>query len=135
MTQSAENWIAILDAARAGDIQRVRELLHAGTDPNCPDILSGHTPLHYAIHTDNLALVELLLDSGADIEHSNNNTHSTPLESAVISQRIDMVRLLLDRGAKSNVGVYPDGKPLIDVARDESTSEIVALLAANGRPT
>ena len=118
-----------------GDVDRVRELLDAGTDPNCPDVFSGHTPLHNAIGSDNVALVELLLNRGADIEHSNNNTHSTPLESAVISHRIDMVRLLLDRGAKSNIGVYPDGQPLINIARDESTPEIVALLAAHGRPT
>lgn len=127
--------MAILDASRAGDVARVRELLDAGTDPNSPDIFSGHTPLHFALGTNNVALVELLLDHGADIEHSSNNTHSTPLESAVISRRIEMVQLLLDRGAKSDVGVYPDGQPLIDVARDESTPEIVALLAAHGRPT
>ena len=135
LTESAENWIAILDASRTGDIDRVRKLIDAGTDLNCSDVFSGHTPLHNAIGTDNVALVELLLDSGADIEHSNNNTHSTPLECAVVSHRIDMVRLLLDRGAKSDIEVYPDGQPLIAVARDESTPEIVALLATHGRPT
>ena len=135
MTESVENWIAILDASRAGDVDRVRELLDAGTDPNCPDVFSGHTPLHYALATDNVALVELLLNGGAGIEHSNNNTHSTPLESAVISHGINMVRLLLSRGAKSDVTVFPDGQQLIDVARIESTPEIVALLVPQSRPT
>jgi len=134
LTDATDNWIAIVDASRAGDLTRVQSLLDAGRDPDSADILSGQTPLHYAIGSGNTLLVELLPDAGADIEHSNNNSQSTPLTSAVFSQRIDMVRILLERGANSRIGVYPDGQSLIDAAREESTPEIVVLLSAHGRP-
>ena len=134
MVDTAENWIAILNASRAGDLERVRQLLALGTSVDSPDILSGYTPLHNAISSGNVALVELLLDAGANIEHSENTVYITPLSTAVFSHRTEMVRVLLDRGADPNVGVYPDGKPLIDAARTESTTAIVNLLVTHSRP-
>ena len=132
---TAENWIGILDAARDGDIDRVRSFLDAGAEPDSPDILSGYTPLHNAISSGNVALVELLLDSGADVEHSKNTVYATPLTTAVLSRRPEMVRLLLARGADAGITVYPDDRPLIDVARKEANTEVVGLLEAHGRPT
>jgi ankyrin repeat protein len=127
LDSAAENWIAILEASRAGDAKRVRELLDLGTHPDSPDIFSGHTPLHHAITANNLEIVNLLLDAGADVNHRNNNTASTPLELAVVSLRTEMVRALVSRGANLN----PDGNSIIDVARQESTPEIVKILELN----
>jgi len=124
LTTDTDNWIAILDASRDGDVKRVRELLELGTCPDAPDIFSGHTPLHRGIAADNIEIVNLLINAGADVNHRNNNTGSTPLECAIVAQRLPIVRALLERGAI----LTPDGISLLDVARRESTPEIAAIL-------
>lgn len=129
MNTDANNWIEILSASRDGDVQRVRELLELGTCPDSPDVFSGHTPLHRATIANNIEIVNLLLDAGADVNHRNNNTATTPLECAVVAQHLPIVRALLDRGAM----LIPDGISIVDVARQESTPEIVAILEQHSR--
>src|SRR5882724_6409245 len=53
------------NAARAGDLQRVRSLLAAGASVTERDSLGG-TPLHDAAWGGDVAIVQLLLDKGAD---------------------------------------------------------------------
>ena len=129
MTVNAENWIALLDASRDGDVTRVRELLELGTYADCPDIFSGHTPLHHAIVANSVEIVALLLDAGADVNHRNNNTGTSPLECAIIARRQRMIHVLLDRGAD----LTPDGKSMLKVAREESTPEIAVVVAQYSR--
>jgi hypothetical protein len=54
----------LVDAAKNGDANAVRSLLKSGADPNqaAPD---GSTAVHWAVHGDNLAMLNALLDAGA----------------------------------------------------------------------
>ena len=72
MTEAADNWLSLLDAARAGDTPTVRRLIAAGTDPNCRDILSGYTALHQAATAGHLDVVRLLVEAGAEITDRRN---------------------------------------------------------------
>lgn len=61
--------ISIWDAARAGDIEAVREHVASGTELNGPDESNPlkQTPLHCAVESAKKAVAELLLAKGADI--------------------------------------------------------------------
>ena len=54
----------LVDAARNGDLGAVSSLLKGGADPNeaAPD---GSTAVHWAVHRDNLEILNALLAAGA----------------------------------------------------------------------
>jgi len=94
---------ALLAVAAEGDYLEVaRELLEAGVLPNAdPDWLDDPpsvTPLDYAVRTDDLPLVELLLRKGA----SAGDFRSEP--PIIYTGNVQMVRLLLKYGAKLEAG-------------------------------
>ena len=100
------------DAALEGDVERVRQLLDQGADPNRKNA-TGYTPLQLAARSGRSASVEALLDAGAelDVRDSHGNT---PLGMSMFSTTGDAVAtvgLLLERGAdpdsKNNAGETP----------------------------
>src|ERR1700736_4466342 len=72
------------NAARAGDVERVKALLAAGADVNLRDSLGG-TALHDAAWAGDKTIVTLLLDHGADVNARHMESSSTPLQYAVIT--------------------------------------------------
>ena len=81
--------IELFNASPGGDHEFVRGLLDMGADPNAPD-RHGWTPLMFAVLSDDLETVEMLLDEGADPEPGIDVAHG--LDGC--DQNI--VRLLLD---------------------------------------
>ncbi len=75
-----------------------------------------------------------LLESTIGAERGGDAVHEadwqTPLAFAVLRNQTTAVRLLLERGARVDVA-DGDGRSLIDIARTESTAEIVELLDAD----
>ena len=61
---AAEVDVRLLAAAKAGDEAAVRVALADGADVTAPE-KDGTTPLHWAVHADAPAIVELLLAAGA----------------------------------------------------------------------
>lgn len=87
----------IHNAARTGNLNRVRELLNQGAPVNARNE-HGWTPLHYAANTGRLSIVQELLKHGA---HVNPRTISgfTPLHWAAHTGRPQVVHALLKAGA------------------------------------
>ncbi|MXY57412.1 MAG: ankyrin repeat domain-containing protein [Gammaproteobacteria bacterium] len=77
-----------------------------------------------------------LLESTIGAERGGDEAHEadwqTPLAFAVLRRRVAAARLLLDRGARVDVA-DSEGRSLIDIARDDSTAEIVELLSRPSR--
>src|SRR5437870_507107 len=72
----------IHDAAKAGDVEKVKALLKANPESvSSKDVLDGWTPLHWAAHESHKEVSEVLLACGANANLADN-TWVTPLHIA-----------------------------------------------------
>ena len=119
----------LVQAARSGNIQGIRELLDRGANPNIKDDY-GTTALMVASIKDRVEIVELLLNRGAvpDIQDDDGDT---ALTLASEFGRTEIVRLLLDRGADPNIRDRYGNTALIKASYRGHT-EIVRLLLDHG---
>mmetsp|Transcript_14843 Transcript_14843/g.20722 ORF Transcript_14843/g.20722 Transcript_14843/m.20722 type:complete len:269 (-) Transcript_14843:70-876(-) len=87
-----------LEAAKKNDLNRVKELLDAGTDVNLSDYDSGNSALHLACANGAKQTMELLVERGANV-NAQNSQMKTPLHM-LISKRYDQMAFwLVKRGA------------------------------------
>merc|ERR1712048_1398443 len=88
-----------LNAAYAGDLSTVRNLLESKVDPEIRVRIKGNnTALNFACRNGNLELVRFLLDSRADV-NARNDFAETPLMVAANRARAAVCRTLFDYGA------------------------------------
>jgi ankyrin repeat protein len=119
------------EAASAGDVDRVRQLLDAGAkaDDLSPD---GFSPLHYAAFFGHDALAKELIERGATLDcHAKNDMSVTPLHSALAGRHNGVARALIDAGADVNAVQHGGWTPLHAAAQHGDT-EMVDLLLLNG---
>lgn len=97
------------EAARVGDLARLRALLASGADANATNAC-GSTVLHAAASWSDLAAAEILIGHGADL-HARDWEGDTPLHIAAAFGDKAILGLLLDRGAdihgRNDVGWTP----------------------------
>ena len=121
------------EASAVGDVDRLRELLDGGADPNefAPD---GFTPLTLAAFFKRPAAVRLLLDRGADVHQRarHEQIQVLPIHSAAADGgSVEIVRALLDAGADVNA-TQPGGFRAIDAAKQDGNEELERLLLDRG---
>ena len=96
---------ALHKAVRAGDADRVRELLDAGADVNVRNSSKQRlqwTSLHYAAYYGHREIAEILISREADLD-AEDPYYSTPLYLAAEQGRREIVKFLISKGAKVNV--------------------------------
>jgi ankyrin repeat protein len=91
----------LISAARSGNVERIRELVRSGADPNERGGVNDWTPLMHAVHKAQHGSAKALLAVGADPNAFGGD--STPLIMAAGYGDAEMVRLLLDGGAKPRI--------------------------------
>jgi ankyrin repeat protein len=114
----------IHDAARAGDLAKVKALLEK--DPSLVRAVdaSGMTPLHLAAARDRSDVVAFLLAKGAPLE-ARDILDATPLWTwALEGQSFRTAELLLDKGADINAWRKEQGSPIMILATRGAESEI-----------
>jgi ankyrin repeat protein len=89
----------------------VKKLLRAGANVNAPD-KDGHTALHFAPGTGNVALVQLLLGGGANVRAQSTDGY-TALHAAAVQREVRIVELLLAAGADVNARTKDNVTPLM----------------------
>lgn len=125
---SAASAAEIHDAARAGDLARVRALVE--NDPGVVQSVdaSGATPLHHAAASNRTEVVAYLLEKAAAVDQ-RDAVGRTPLWlCADRGSSVDTAKLLLDKGADPNavgtglgrsspflMAVNRGGEPLVDL--------------------
>ena len=130
--------VDIIQSRENGDIQRVRELLDSGVDPNFQNRF-GTTALMMASAWGYTEIVRLLLEKGADpnIQSRNrffNNFGDTALMFATLEGETETVRLLLENGANPNI-INNNGDTALSLALRNGHADIVELLERHIRST
>lgn len=126
---------ALAQAAEAGNVALVAELIEQTPDlVNCASS-QGWTPLHMAAHAGQGPVVEFLLAHGADVNTpAMNDLHNTPILWAVVAGQTEMVALLLAHGADVNAPNSAGATPLHKAAI-HGDSQLVRLLLDHGART
>ena len=89
---------AVAEAARQGDLDRVRTLLAQRNDVNIP-LGDGMTALHWAAERGDAAMASALLKAGAKVTPTTRNGGYTPLHIAARAGNGAVVQALLAAGA------------------------------------
>ena len=122
----------LVEAARSGDLERVRALLglSAAVDAQAVD---GMTALHWAVQRDAAEMTALLLAAGADVARTNRYG-VTPLTLASTNGNVATVDRLLAAGADANTRLAGGETVLMTAARTGNVEVIDALLAGGADP-
>ena len=94
------------------------------------DTYSG-TPLHLAIFTGDLTIVQILLDAGASLHLRTEKYGYDPLDIAVMTGQAEVLQLLLDSGANA-AAAAPDGSTALHRAAALQRASIAKQLIASG---
>jgi ankyrin repeat protein len=125
---AAERGSALIDAARDDDAAGVRTLV-GKTDVNVR-AADGTTALHWAVHRDNLAIVDLLVRAGADVK-AVNRYGVAPLVLACENGTAAVIERLLQAGADAKT-TQPNGEPCIMTAARGGSVDAIKALVAHG---
>ncbi|MFM7807083.1 MAG: ankyrin repeat domain-containing protein, partial [Planctomycetota bacterium] len=121
---------ALVTAARAGDIDRVKKALDEGSNVNAPDSAGGRTALHWAAKEGHVAVVQLLLSKGAEV-NVKDRAGKSPLCIAAENGKADVRKVLLDAKSDVNMTDRMGDTPLVWSAA-LGTPETVTLLIDSG---
>lgn len=106
-------------AVMAKNIEKVRELLQQGADPNKEDHWN-RTPLF--VVWNNVEIARLLLEAGADVNHVDKDGE-TPLWKAVRNGFPELVKLYLENGADPN-HLLRNGLSLLEFSQLQINKEL-----------
>ncbi|MCY3842818.1 MAG: ankyrin repeat domain-containing protein, partial [Acidobacteria bacterium] len=119
----------LIDAIRVADAAGVRVAIERGADVVAADP-DGTTPLHWAAHSDEPAIVELLLAAGAEPQAANRYG-VRPISLACTNGNVAIVELLLDAGADPDTALAEGETALMTAARTGAL-DVVRLLLDRG---
>jgi ankyrin repeat protein len=125
-TSFAADAPTLVDAARDGNVAAVRSLLKGGADPN-QTAADGSTAVHWAVHRDDLGMLNALLDAGAKPD-AVTRYRIAPLTLAAQNGNAAIVERLLDAGAHPDTASEEGQTALMTAARNGSVATVRALL-------
>jgi ankyrin repeat protein len=114
----------LLEAARRGELARVKELLAMGANIEA-QTRHGITPLYYAAWSGHAEVVRYLASRGAKLDVSDTFYKMPAYAAALNKGRTEAVKALIEAGLK-------DPWELLAMAASRGNKEIVALLLARG---
>jgi ankyrin repeat protein len=116
----------LLADAKSGDTSAAIALIDHGADVNVPSS-DGTTALMWAVHRDDVALVDRLLKAHADVK-TVNSYGATALTEAAVYGDTGVIKKLLSAGADANVAGADGQTPLMIVARTSNVDAAEALV-------
>lgn len=120
---------SLIDAAAAGDLEKVGHLLASGQPIDSRDA-EGDTALTTASAKGNFEMVRFLLEKGADIE-AKCNAGNSPICAAAGKGHTDILALLLENGADPNACNHRGYSPLL-LAAYNGVADCVNILLEHG---
>jgi ankyrin repeat protein len=119
----------IHDAAKAGDLEKVKALLNKDRNLVLSEDSGGFTSLHWAAYKGHKKVAELLLAHKADVNVKDNNGN-TPLHEAAHYGHKDVAELLLSHNADVNARNSDGDVPLLIACRWGYNDVVEFLLAS-----
>lgn len=101
--------LKLVEAAKAGDVERIETLIASGTDIEQSDDY-GWTALNWAAGKGYTAIVQKLLDAGADIAHAGRDGR-TPYRIALAAAQVESAELLQQAQLYKGIGLDDEGQP------------------------
>ena len=120
----------VADAARDGDLMRVRALIAQRANVNAPQG-DGMTALHWAAFNDDHAIADLLLAAGARMTPRTRVGAITPLWLAASNGSAEMIRRLITVDTDVNIPTATGATPLMAAAMSGNV-EAIDLLVRRG---
>jgi ankyrin repeat protein len=117
----------LMRAALDGNTERVKELIHQGTDINQRDD-NGRTALMFAVINMHYETMKVLLEHGADV-NARSNKGGTALMGAASAGDLRMVQALLDKGADLHARLPETNESALTLATRHGYAEIARLLS------
>lgn len=118
--------VRLIEAVRARNSERVRALLAERVNVNAAQG-DGATALHWAVHLDDLPLVDTLIRAGARADVADD-TGATPLYLACLNRNADAVGKLLAARGHPNAALLSGETVLMTCARTGNVAAVRALL-------
>ena len=118
----------LLDAAKSGDIDTVKQCLCDGANVNVKEN-DGWTPLIYASWNGHTDVAKLLLENDADV-NAKDSAGRTPLMCTTWHGHIEVAKVLIDNGANINAKNIHGWTPLM-WGSSKGHADIAKLLVEN----
>ena len=122
----------IIEAAKTGDLAKVRALVEASPGQVGAKDQAGRTPLHWACRGVHPEVVEYLVAHGADV-NARDNAGVSPLHSVSSRGHVQAVKTLIAAGARIEAKMNDQSTPL-HLAAAQGHGNLVALLLEKGAP-
>ena len=126
---AAPNADSLISAVKSGNGAAVRTLLQNGADVNAPSV-DGTTPLHWAVHRNDVELVDVLIRAGANVK-ATNRYGVAPVSLAAENGNAAVIERLLAAGADPNA-TLPGGETVLMTAARTGDVKAIAALIAHG---
>jgi ankyrin len=121
----------LVDAVKSGDKAAAIALLDKRADVNAPEA-DGTTALHWAVHQNDLDLVDRLLRAGANV-NAKNDYGATPMSEAAVIGGPELLERLLKAGADVESPNADGQTALMVVARTSRVDAAQALLSRGAK--
>ena len=121
--------VPLLNAAKAGDCEALKDALNAGADVNCAGSWDGNSPLHWAVEKGHVECARVLCQRGAKVNARERWQSWTPLMVAASKNRVAEAALLLEHGA--DLSASARGRTAVEHA---ASDEMLAMLRSANAP-
>ena len=131
LSYSGELENRLYDAAYAGDLKQIKELIAKGASVTSPNAMGG-IALHAAAVTGHIEILNALLDAGAD-PHSLDVSGANSLNLG--AGYLEVVKVMLQRGADINNQSVIQGKKVLTAlmaAASDGNLEVTKFLLSKG---
>lgn len=104
----------LLSSAERGDVQKIKDCLRDGADPNFCDVARSRCPLSLATIKGHKDVVQLLLEKGADCNLTLNlGPVNTPFLIAIVEAWPEICTMFLQKGANPDMYLGCGSTPLM----------------------
>lgn len=129
LSLSAGAQTPLTEAARDGDVDRVRTVIGRGADVDAAEADLTRA-IHWATYHDDLEMTRLLAEAGAEVT-ATNRYGASALSMAAVNGNAEMITLLLDHGADATT-TGPEGETVLMTSARTGVVEAVRVLIENG---